>query len=106
MGIEGTEPAGGRKVALWQPWRRMPRLDLDAYLARLGIADPGPPSAAALRALHEAHVEHVAYEALEIQLGRPTSVDPYEAAARILERRRGGYCFHLNGAFSVLLDAL
>jgi len=84
----------------------MPPLDTAAYLQRLHIADPGPPSAAALRALHEAHVERIAYEALEIQLGRPTTVDPHDAADRILSRHRGGYCFHLNGAFSLLLDAL
>jgi arylamine N-acetyltransferase len=81
-------------------------VDPAAYLARLRVAHPGPPSAAALHALHEAHVERIAYEALEIQLGRPTTVDPHEAAARILERHRGGYCYHLNGAFSLLLGAL
>ena len=84
----------------------MSPLDVDAYLARLRIPDPGPPSAAALRVLHEAHVERIPYEALEIQLGRATSVDPHEAAARIVERGRGGYCFHLNGAFSLLLEVL
>jgi N-hydroxyarylamine O-acetyltransferase len=84
----------------------MPHLDTDAYLERLRLPRPGPPSADGLRALHRAHVERVAYEALEIQLGRPTTVDPYEAAGRILTRHRGGYCFHLNGAFSLLLEAL
>ena len=77
-----------------------------AYLARLRVTHPDRPSAAALGRLHEAHVERIAYEALEIQLGRPTTVDPHDAAARILGRQRGGYCFHLNGAFSLLLDAL
>ena len=81
-------------------------LDVAAYLDRLGVEHPGPPSAEGLRALHEAHVERIAYEALEIQLGRPTTVDPRESAARILERGRGGYCYHLNGAFSLLLEAL
>jgi N-hydroxyarylamine O-acetyltransferase len=84
----------------------MAPLDTTAYLQRLRLPDPGPPSAEALRALHQAHVERIAYEALEIQLGRPTSVDPHESAERILGRRRGGYCFHLNGAFSLLLEAL
>lgn len=84
----------------------MARLDTPAYLRRLRLPDPGPPSAGALRALHEAHVERIAYEALEIQLERPTTVDPHESAGRILGRHRGGYCFHLNGAFSLLLDAL
>lgn len=78
-------------------------LDVTDYLERLRIADPGPPSAGAL---HAAHVERIPYEALEIQLGRPTTVDPYDSARRILDRHRGGYCFHLNGAFSLLLGAL
>jgi N-hydroxyarylamine O-acetyltransferase len=81
-------------------------MDTAAYLARLRVERPRRPSVEALRALHEAHVERIAYEALEIQLGRPTTVDPHESAARILDRHRGGYCFHLNGAFSLLLAAL
>lgn len=80
-------------------------IEVDAYLARLGLARPGPPSVAGLFALHRAHVARVAYENLEIQLGRPTTVDPHESAARVL-RGRGGYCYHLNGALSVLLRAL
>jgi N-hydroxyarylamine O-acetyltransferase len=80
--------------------------DVDGYLARLGLPAPGRPSVAALFALHRAHVERVPYENLEIQLGCPTTVDPYESAERIVRRRRGGYCFHLNGAFAALLSAL
>lgn len=83
----------------------MSRLDVAAYLDRLDLRDVGEPSVEALHALHRAHVERVPYENLEIQLGRPTTVDPVEAAARIL-RGRGGYCFHLNGSFSALLGEL
>ncbi len=79
-------------------------MDVTGYLARLGL-DPEPPSLAALRRLHAAHVERVPYEALEVQLGRPTPLDPAASLARIL-RGRGGYCYHLNGAFSALLHAL
>lgn len=78
---------------------------VDRYLQHLGLSTPGAPSVAGLRALHRAHVSRVPYENLEIQLGRPTTVDPYESIERIL-RGRGGYCFHLNGAFATLLDAL
>lgn len=84
----------------------MERVDVGAYLARLGVPDPGAPSIESLRRLHRAHVERVPYENLEIQLGRTTTVDPVESAERIVRRRRGGYCFHLNGAFSELLMAL
>jgi arylamine N-acetyltransferase len=75
------------------------------YLQRLRIDDPGEPSVAALAALHRAHVQRVPYEVLDIQLGRPTTVDPRDSLARVL-RRRGGYCVQLNGAFSTLLTAL
>ncbi|MEU4096859.1 arylamine N-acetyltransferase [Streptomyces sp. NPDC026673] len=77
------------------------------YLLRLGVTPDRhrKPSAAELRALHRAHVERVPWETLEIHLGRPTTVDPHESIARIL-RGRGGYCFHLNGAFATLLTAL
>ena len=83
-----------------------PRLDVGGYLRRLDIADPGPPRPEGLRRLHAAHVERIPYEAIEIQLGRPTTLDPYDSADRIVGRHRGGYCYHLNGAFSVLLAAL
>src|SRR2546423_13328338 len=79
-------------------------MDLAGDPARPGL-DPGPPSLAALRRLHAAHVERVPYEALEIQLGRPTPLEPSASLARIL-RGRGGDCYHLNGAFSALLHAL
>jgi N-hydroxyarylamine O-acetyltransferase len=81
-------------------------VDAAAYLRRLGVDDPGPPSAATLHRLHRAHVERVPYETLEIQLGMPTTVDPLESVDRIVRRGRGGYCFHLNGAFATLLAAL
>lgn len=83
----------------------MPEVDVAAYLRRLRLEDPGPPSVSALFALHRAHVEQVPYENLEIQLGRPTTVDPYESVARVLHGR-GGYCYHLNGALAALLLAL
>ncbi|MFJ1705155.1 arylamine N-acetyltransferase [Kitasatospora sp. NPDC088346] len=81
------------------------RETVERYLHRLRLPHPGAPGPDALRRLHRAHVEHVPYENLEIQLGRPTSIDPEESIDRIL-RGRGGYCYHLNGAFSALLDAL
>lgn len=80
---------------------------IDEYLRRLGRPDLAgrAPSVEGLHALHRAHAELIPYECLEIWLGRPTTVDPDESVRRIL-RGRGGYCFHLNGAFSRLLLGL
>ncbi|MET9950048.1 arylamine N-acetyltransferase [Streptomyces sp. NPDC006339] len=80
-------------------------IDVDGYLAVLGVARPAGPTAEALWALHRAQVERVSYENLDIHLGRPTGIGAEESVARIL-RGRGGYCFHLNGAFAELLTAL
>jgi arylamine N-acetyltransferase len=80
-------------------------LDVDGYLNRLGVAHPGPPSLASLFAIQRAHVDVVPYESLDIQLGRPSSLDALEAAQRIIAGR-GGYCFHNNGALALLLDTL
>lgn len=76
------------------------------FLRYLGVdGQLGPPSADGLRALHRAQLDLVPYENIEIQLGRPTTIDPAESVRRIISGR-GGYCFHLNGSFGALLAAL
>ncbi|MEU7738923.1 arylamine N-acetyltransferase [Nonomuraea sp. NPDC049158] len=82
-------------------------MNTDGYLRRLGLPDllTAPATAENLRRLHVAHIERVPYEALQIWLGRPTTVEPTESAGRIIGGR-GGYCYHLNGAFSLLLMTL
>ncbi|MFJ9118926.1 arylamine N-acetyltransferase [Streptomyces sp. NPDC102394] len=71
-----------------------------AYLARLDV-DPAPPSVEAMRLLVRRHAEHVPYETLWIQAGEAWNIDPYDSAARIALRGRGGYCYHMNGALSL-----
>ena len=78
---------------------------IDAYLRRLGL-EREPPSADALLRLHRAHVERVPYETVWIHTGKRYTCSPTDALARIATSTRGGYCFHLNGAFSELLGAL
>ncbi|MFA7762255.1 arylamine N-acetyltransferase [Streptomyces sp. NPDC048723] len=75
------------------------------YLARIGITEPGSPSAEGLFALTRAHLERIPFENTEIQLGRPPGIDP-ELSVRRIGAGRGGYCFHLNGAFAALLEHL
>ena len=79
---------------------------VEDYLAHIGASEVGPPSVEALAELQARHLERVVFENLEIQRGRPTTVDYAESAERIVKRGRGGYCFHLNGAFGLLLEAL
>jgi N-hydroxyarylamine O-acetyltransferase len=75
------------------------------YLDRLGV-DPAPPSVDALTALHCAHVERVPYETFWLHLGQRWGVNAEESMRHIALEGRGGYCFHLNGAFAALLARL
>jgi len=74
---------------------------IDEYLGLLGVPRRAP-SLAYLFELHRAHVARVPYTNVQIMRGRPASIEPLDAIRQILDGN-GGYCFHLNGAFSWLL---
>jgi N-hydroxyarylamine O-acetyltransferase len=77
----------------------------DAYLRRLQLTVE-PPTVDGLVRLHRAQVERVPYETVWLHMGEPWTVDPMASVQRIAHGGRGGYCYHLNGAFSELLAAL
>ena len=77
-----------------------------AYLERIGHDGPRDVSLETLRALHRAHVLSVPFENLDIHLGRHMPVDVEHAFAKIVEARRGGYCYEINPLFHALLTSL
>lgn len=79
--------------------------DRDRYLARVGL-DAAPANGAdGLRALVEAQARAIAFESFDVWLGREVSVHPDAIADKLIGRRRGGYCFELNGLLGQALDA-
>jgi N-hydroxyarylamine O-acetyltransferase len=81
-------------------------MDVDAYLARIGAARPERADAAALRELQLRHLRSVPFENLSIHLGEPIVLDAEAMTDKVVRRRRGGFCYELNGAFGALLSAL
>ncbi len=81
-------------------------MDVAAYLARIGYRGPTGPTAETLRQIHRAHMLSVPFENLDIGLGRRITLDPDAFVRKIVEERRGGFCYELNGAFATLLEAL
>src|SRR6201995_2452040 len=77
-----------------------------AYLDRAGVTASMAGAAAGLRALHRAHQMTVPFENLSIHLAEPISLDERDLIDKIVRRRRGGFCYELNGAFALLLEAL
>jgi len=77
-----------------------------AYLDRIGAQRPAVLDEAALRALHRAHLMTVPFENLSIHLNEPISLAEADLVSKIIARRRGGFCYELNGTFALLLEAL
>ena len=76
------------------------------YLQRVGYAGSRQPTAETLRKLHRAHMLSVPFENLDISLGRKIICEEEAFLRKIVERRRGGFCYELNGAFAALLREL
>jgi N-hydroxyarylamine O-acetyltransferase len=81
----------------------LPAERVAAYLDRLGVAAPPAATLDALRELHAAHLEQVPFENLSIHLDEDIRLEADALVAKIVDRRRGGFCYELNGAFAALL---
>jgi N-hydroxyarylamine O-acetyltransferase len=79
---------------------------VDDYLARIGVARPASADLQVLRDLQVAHLLAVPFENLSIHLGEPIVLDQAALVDKVARRRRGGFCYELNGAFASLLTAL
>lgn len=80
--------------------------DIDQYLARIGYDGGRDPSITTLAELQLAHLTHVPFENLHVFHRRGVRVDVDWSYSKIVDQRRGGWCFELNGCFGSLLRAL
>ncbi len=81
-------------------------MDTSAYLKRINHAGSLSPTAQTLRQLHVAHLLTVPFENLSIHWGEPIVLDDEALFEKVVVRRRGGFCYELNGLFASLLRAL
>ena len=85
-------------MASEDPWE-IESLDLDGYLARLGVP-ARPPSRAALDELHEAHVRTFTFDNIDVLLGDHPGVGLAAVQGKFVGRGRGGYCFEHSTLFA------
>jgi len=81
-------------------------MDTFLYLKRIGFEGPAAHDYETLKKLQRCHLMAVPYENLDILAGIPLKLDTESLYEKIVVRRRGGYCFELNGAFGALLRGL
>lgn len=81
-------------------------MDVAAYLERIGYTGSTAPTAETLRSVQRAHLYAVPFENLDIGRKRKILVEPEASIRKIVDERRGGFCYELNGAFAAFLEGL
>ncbi|HMF58200.1 MAG TPA: arylamine N-acetyltransferase [Pyrinomonadaceae bacterium] len=81
-------------------------MNIKAYLERINYHGSLAPTAETLRALQVAHLLTVPFENLSIHAEEPVVLEDEALFTKIVERRRGGFCYEANGLFAALLRAL
>jgi N-hydroxyarylamine O-acetyltransferase len=81
-------------------------LDLDRYFARIGYDGPRTPTLDVLRDLQRLHAHAIPFENLDPLTGRRVSLTLSDVVDKLVEQRRGGYCFEQNRLFAHALMQL
>jgi N-hydroxyarylamine O-acetyltransferase len=79
------------------------KIDVKAYFDRINYQGSTDPTLETLCVLHRAHMLAVPFENLDIPLKQLIVLDEELLFDKIVNRRRGGFCYELNGLFSALL---
>lgn len=81
-------------------------MNIEAYLERINYRGSLRPTAETLRGLQVAHLLTVPFENLSIHRKEPIVLETEALFGKIVERRRGGFCYEANGLFTALLSGL
>jgi N-hydroxyarylamine O-acetyltransferase len=81
-------------------------MNIPAYLDRIDYRGPLHADVDTLRELHLAHLRSVPFENLSIHAHEAIVLNDESLFDKIVTRRRGGFCYELNGLFAALLRAV
>jgi N-hydroxyarylamine O-acetyltransferase len=81
-------------------------MDIQTYLSRIKYDKPIKTDLNTLAGLQTAHMLTVPFENLDIGLKRPLKIDEESLWEKIMVRKRGGFCYELNGLFAWLLKEI
>ncbi len=79
---------------------------LNRYLERIALKNHPVADENGLKEIHAAQAFSIPFENLDIHLGRAISLKPEDLINKMLIKKRGGYCFELNGLLHLALEAL
>ncbi|MEN4474113.1 arylamine N-acetyltransferase [Mycolicibacterium cosmeticum] len=82
-------------------------VDTTGYFARINLAEPAAPTLDALRDIVAAHNRSIPFENLGPLMGIPVhDLSAGALTAKLVHRRRGGYCYENNGLLAYVLEDL
>ena len=79
---------------------------LSDYLKRIGCTAAPGADLAGLTSLMQQQLFTVPFENLDVQAGKLVSMVPEDIVEKIVYQGRGGYCYEVNGLFSMALEAM
>lgn len=81
-------------------------MKLEKYLQRIHYTGPRHVTYETLCQLHRAHLLAIPYENLDIHLGRKLTLELDHIYSKLVEEKRGGWCYEMNGLFAWVLREL
>jgi N-hydroxyarylamine O-acetyltransferase len=81
-------------------------MNLRKYLDRIGFMGSPNVSIDTLKELHEKHMYSVPFENLDIHTGKEIKLNLENFENKIINLKRGGFCYELNGLFYDLLKSI
>ncbi len=79
---------------------------LDDYLKRIRYAGSAEPTIETLTGIMRAQLQSIPFENLDVQAGKIVSMVPEDIVKKIIYSGRGGYCYEVNGLFTMALAGL
>jgi N-hydroxyarylamine O-acetyltransferase len=81
-------------------------VNLDAYFERIGWRGPRAPTLEALGGIVERHILTIPFENVDVLLGNRPRLDLGSLERKLVEDRRGGYCYEHATLFAAALTEL
>lgn len=81
-------------------------MQLDAYLKHIGFDATPRVDLDTFRLIHHLHSDNIPYENLDVQTGTPTGLSVADAYEKIVGKRRGGWCYEMNGLMGWALSEI
>lgn len=81
------------------------KFDREAYLQRINYTKEVNVTIECLKDIHYAQLFTIPFENFDIFLSRAIGLEPKKLVHKLVQNKRGGYCYELNGLFLMALQS-